>query len=149
MMILNKLLLPLLVSFLLLSSCDSKKWAQTPDSQFTGTWLYEGSSIYDGVTIEIRKNEKGSLQGRLKTLNNNKLVQLFADTNDVVIPDIARNSNFQFTITQNRIGKELFGLYDLETSDKYTAEFVHPDLIGLNRGTGNPKDAPIKLRKIK
>lgn len=145
----NKLLFALLSGVMLVSGCDSKKWSETQDGKFVGTWIYEGRSIYNGMTVEITRNKKGSLEGKLKTLNDNKLVKLFADTNDVVIADITRNSNFQFSITQNRIGKELFGMYDVETSDKYTAEFIQDNLIGLSRGTGSPKDASIKLRKVK
>lgn len=130
-------------------SCDTKKLTEIPDTQFIGTWKFESNTIYNGIVLKIQKNNKGELKGIVKELNDNKLVNLFMDTNFVLIGNISRNSNFEFSVTENRVAKELFGLYKLETSDVYNAQFANDNLIVLDKGKVDPAKATIKLKRIK
>ncbi|MCP4648560.1 MAG: hypothetical protein GY853_00585, partial [PVC group bacterium] len=94
------------------------------------------------------KNENGKLIGRLIKLNENKYVKFFCDSNDVWISEIKRNSNFQFSLKEKKIGNELFSIYGLETSKEYKVEFIDENTFGLISNNEDPLKSKIKYRRI-
>jgi len=110
----TKATIMLSLATLFLLSC-SEKLKTVPDDKFIGTWEIKGASIMDGTQIQIQK-ENNKLIGRIVKLNNNKYVKLFADSNEVWISEISRNSNYEFKLTESKLGKDLFALYGQKTS---------------------------------
>ncbi len=104
--------------------------------------------MLDGVQISIQY-EDNNLTGRIQKLNDNKYVKLLVDSNEVWISTIKRVSNYEFLITENLIGKELFNTYGLSTNQEFKAEFINQDTIGLAKETADPKKATIFLIRIK
>ena len=86
----------------------------------------------DGLLVRINRNNKEEFTGRVVKLNENKYVNIFLDSNSVVIPSIERRSNFQFMFWENKIGSELFSLYGLDTKITYQAQFLNEDTIVLS-----------------
>jgi hypothetical protein len=89
-----KLLFKFLIFTLFIFGC-SNKFNKTPEENFIGIWKIEGRSMFNGIQIKIKK-EDNELIGRIYKLNDNKLVQLFADSNDLWVSGIERKSNFEF-----------------------------------------------------
>ncbi|TRX59038.1 hypothetical protein FNH22_10945 [Fulvivirga sp. M361] len=135
---------PILVSFILtaLIGC-SDKYSRVDDEKFVGTWRLEGRSMFDGITIEIARNDNGELIGRIQKLNDNKYIQMFANIGDTWVSDISRNSNFQFRMTEKKIARELFGLYGLSSSTEFKVEFINENTIGLSTG-GDPTESSVR-----
>lgn len=93
-----KLLFKLLIFTLFISGC-SNKFSKTPEENFIGIWKIEGRSMFNGIQIKIEKEDKEFI-GRIFKLNDNKLVQLFADSNEIWVSGIERKSQkifFLFT----------------------------------------------------
>ncbi|MFB6343101.1 hypothetical protein ACE01N_00990 [Saccharicrinis sp. FJH2] len=132
-----KKLFPIFIIILLFHSC-SDKYRKVSNDKFIGTWELQGASILTGIHVKITK-EDGGLKGRIVKLNENKYVTLFADSADTWISGIERSSNFSFIITENKLGKPLFGLYGLPTSQQYKAEFINDNTIGLAIDSSDPK----------
>jgi len=135
------------VLFAILSSCSDYK--EVSDSKFIGTWELTGRSMFDGMKIKIEKKSNNSFTGKIVELNDNKFVKMFADSNDVWVSDIKRTSNFQFKITEKRIGRQLFALYELGTSDTYKVEFIDDDSFGLAEGSTDPLKSDVIYKRIK
>lgn len=135
--------------YLFLTGCDTSKFTETPDSKFIGKWKYESDNIYNNIILNIQKDKNNKFIGRVIQINKNKLVELFVDSNAILINDIKRNSNFEFSIQENRIAKELFSLYNLKSTNDYRAQFINDNLIGLGEGESDPLKSKIKLRRIK
>lgn len=127
-----KYFLVVLVSVLLFS-CESGKYKEVPLSQFEGKWKLCGREIYQDMTITIKRNSENKLIGTIDTLNENKFVQFFMTKGDKLISSIERRSNFEFIVTEKKIGSELFGMYDLSTTEKYNVRFHSPDTIRLSK----------------
>jgi len=144
-----KIFLCLLVIALSLAACDTSKMTQTPENRFIGTWQLEGRGMLDSVQVSIQRNKDGDLQGRIAKLNSNKYVQLFVDSGSVLISKIVRNSNFEFSVTEKRVGSELFSVYDLPSSSEFKVEFISNDLIGLTSGNAKAKDSKMLYRRVK
>ncbi len=128
-------------------SCGDHKLV--PDSQFIGTWELTGRSMFDGIKIKIEKTGDNNFAGRIVKLNDNKFVKMFADLNDVWVSGISRSSNFKFQLTEKRIGRQLFSLYGLGSSDKYNVEFIDEDSFGLAEGNSDPLDSDIVYKRVK
>ncbi len=124
-------ILILVVSFSSLN-CDNLK--QTPIDGFEGEWELIGRSMFDGIKIKIEQKENGDLIGIISEINSNKYVNLFSEVGDVWVKNIKRSSNFEFTLTEKRIGASLFGLYGLGTSDEYKITFSDKNKIELKPG---------------
>lgn len=105
--------------------------------------------MFEGMQVAISKKENGSFEGRILRLNENKMIQLFADSNQIIVSDIKRNTNSQFTFTEKKIAGDLFSNYGLETKTDYKAVFITNDLIGLSSGTLDPKVSKIVYRRVK
>lgn len=141
-------LIPLLLLSIILFACDTSKMSETPDSKFIGTFELKGRSMFDKMEITIKRENK-NLIGRITKVNNNKFVKLFCDSNDVWISEIKRNSNFEFAITENKIGKALFSLYDLSTKNEYKCQFINKTDFALCGKSENPQNSELIYKKIK
>jgi len=128
--------LALLLVSLFLFSC-SEKMKEVPEDKFIGIWEIKGTSIMDGTQIQIQR-EKNRLIGRIHKLNDNKYVKLFSDSNEVWIPEISRISNYEFKLTENKIGKELFALYEQKTNQEFKVKFIDDNTIGLTINGSDP-----------
>lgn len=137
----------LVLTITLLISCDRQGLTEIPTDKFIGTWELRGRGIYDGIQLQIQK-ENDKLIGRLTKLNENKYVQMFSELEDVWVSNISRSSNYQFRLTERKIGRELFALYGISTSQEFKVEFINDDTIGLSTG-GNPNKSSIKYVRIK
>lgn len=138
----------LLVTLVILSSCDTSKLDPRPMDDFIGHWELRGPDMFKGMTIKIDKNEKGGLVGTVTRINDNKYVSMFLEPSDVWITKISRASNFAFKITEQKIGSALFSLYGLETTKEYNAEFIDQDTIGLSVENAKPTDSSIQYIRI-
>lgn len=117
--------------FSLISSCDGKKFHEVPLQQFVGTWSVKGRSMLNGIVFSIQSGKNGNLQGKILQLNDNKLVNMFMKPGDIFVKNISRASNFEFKILENKVGHQLFSLYDISTSHTFRAIFINKDTIGL------------------
>ena len=144
----NKLFALMIFSILIFtSSCVEHKLV--PDSQFIGTWELTGRSMFDGIKVKIDKTADNNFTGHILELNDNKFVRMFADSNDVWVSGISRSSNFRFQLTEKRIGRQLFSLYGLGSSDKYSVEFINEDSFGLAEGNSDPLKSDIVYKRVK
>jgi len=132
----TKTIVTLLLATLFLFSC-SDKFKKVSEDRFIGTWELKGASILDGTQIQIQK-ENNKLIGRIVKLNDNKYVKLFADSNEVWISEISRNSNFEFNLTESKLGKDLFSLYGQKTNQEFKAQFIDDNTIGLATESSDP-----------
>jgi len=136
-----------IIAILILSSC-SQEFEKIPDDEFIGTWELTGRKMFDGIQISIQK-ENGKFEGKITKLNENKYVQFFADSNDIWISDIARSSNYQFKLKEKKIGKDLFALYGLGTTEEFKIEFIDKNTFGLAKSNSDPKSSEIRYKRIK
>lgn len=120
---------------------------KTPDDKFIGLWEVRGTEPSNGILINIQK-ENGKLIGRIHKLNNNKYVKLFVDSNDIFISKIERISNYQFKITENKIGSELFSTYGLKTEQEYKVQFIDTSTIGLALENSNILSSKKTYKKV-
>ena len=132
----TKTIVTLLLAALFLFSC-SDKFKKVSEDKFIGNWELKGASILDGTQIQIQK-ENNKLVGRIVKLNDNKYVKLFADSNEVWISEISRNSNFEFNLTESKLGKDLFSLYGQKTNQEFKAQFIDDNTIGLATESSDP-----------
>ena len=132
----TKTIVTLLLAALFLFSC-SDKFKKVSEDRFIGIWELKGASILDGTQIQIQK-ENNKLVGRIVKLNDNKYVKLFADSNEVWISEISRNSNFEFNLTESKLGKDLFSLYGQKTNQEFKAQFIDDNTIGLATESSDP-----------
>jgi hypothetical protein len=130
-----KLFLFLLISIFVFGCSGNFK--ETPDDKFVGTWEMKGRDMFDGIQIIIAKKDN-KLVGRISKLNANKYVKLFADSNDVWVSEIKRTSNFEFKLTEKKIGRDLFSMYGLSTSQEYRVQFIDDNTIGLASDNTDP-----------
>jgi hypothetical protein len=144
---LKNLIYSLLITGLAILAGCTNKLEQVPEEQFVGEWTLKGRSMFEGMVIEIKHNDKNKLIGRIKKLNENKYVQMFADSGDIWISEISRNSNFQFKLTEKKIARELFGLYGLGSSTEFKAEFIDKNIIGIS-SSGDPSGSSVIYERI-
>lgn len=135
-----------IITIVLFSSC-SQKFEKISENEFIGIWELSGRDMFDGIQISIQK-ENGKLKGRIIKLNENKYVQFFTDTNDIWNSDFTRSSNYQFKLREIKIGKELFALYDLDSTEEFNAEFIDKNTIGLAKSNSDPISSKIKYIRI-
>lgn len=101
---------------LLIIGCDKLK--EVPLDKFVGIWELKGREMFDGIQIKIEKKDE-NLTGKIVKLNENKLVNMFADNEDVWVSDISRSSNYQFRLTEKKW---------LETYFRYMDYLLHKNL---------------------
>ena len=131
---------------LLISSCD--KLNETPIENFKGIWKLEGRSMFNGIEIKIEENSSGELSGKVISLNDNKYVKIFVELNDTWVTGIRRTSNYEFRLTEKKIGSDLFSIYGLETTKEYKVEFIDKNTIGLGTGDSKPTESSIKYSRV-
>jgi hypothetical protein len=130
----------------MLTNC-SGKYERVPMDRFIGTWELDGRKMFEGIQVRIVR-EKGNLVGRIQHLNENKYVQMLATEGDIWVTGISRSSNYQFRLTEKKIGAELFSLYGLDTSKELRAEFIDKNTIGLATGSADPTESSVIYRRI-
>ena len=137
----------LFLGFLIIS-CDQNKFNETPIENFVGTWKLEGRSMFAGIEIRIEENSGGNLTGKVVSLNDNKYIKMFVEPNDIWVTDIQRASNYEFRLTEKKVGSDLFSIYGLETTKEYKVEFIDENTIGLGSGDSKPTKSSIKYTRI-
>jgi hypothetical protein len=137
---------PIIAITILFFSC-SDKLKKIPEDNFVGLWEIQGRSMFDGIQIKIEK-ENNDLIGRITKLNGNKLVKMFADSNDVWVAGIDRTSNFEFKLTEKKIAKDLFSLYGISTSQDFKVQFINDNTIGLGTESSNPQTSKVIYKRI-
>ena len=137
----------LLLITLLTWSCNGK-FDKISDDKFIGLWEIKGADVTEGIQIKIQR-ENGKLIGRVYKLNDNKYVKLFVDSNEVFVAGIERKSNYQFKLTENKVGKTLFSLYGQKTSQEFEVQFIDDNTIGLAFESSNPVQSTRIYKKVK
>lgn len=136
------------LAIFLMSAC-SGNFDKVPEDQFVGIWELQGRGMFKDMQVEIARDEKGALKGKLMKLNDNKYIQMFAETGDLWISEIKRSSKYQFRITEKKIARELFGLYGLSSSVEFKAEFIDKNTIGLSTGSADPARSAVVYKRVK
>lgn len=132
-----------------LLACNTSKLKETSMDKFIGEWKIEGRSMFEGMTISINKNKEGKLKGVISKLNDNKYINMFAEINDTWVSSINRNSNYSFSITEKKIGAQLFSLYGQSTSTKFNTQFIDDNTFAIAKGNANPTKSSILYKRIK
>lgn len=132
---------------LLTFSCNSK-FDKISEDKFIGLWEISGADVTEGIQVKIEK-ENGKLIGRVYKLNDNKYVKLFVDSNEVFVAGIERKSNYQFRLTENKVGKALFSLYGQKTSQEFEVQFIDDDTFGLAIESSDPVQSTRIYKKVK
>ena len=130
--------------------CDSTKLSETPISQFFGVWELEGRKMFNGIQIQIsEKDNKNKFIGKIIKLNDNKYIQMFMDSGDTWISEISRKSNYQFELTEKKIGSQLFSLYGQSTSTNFNVQFIDKSTFGLSPNNLDPEKSTIVYKRVK
>lgn len=129
------------------TSC-STEFMKISEDKFVGIWEIQGDGMLEGVQVMIQK-ENDKLVGRLYKLNQNKYVKLFADSSVTWIPEIKRNSNFEFRLIEKKLGSELFSLYGQKTTQDFNVRFIDENTIGLATENSDPLKSTRIYRRIK
>jgi len=124
----------LLVVAIALFSCNFESMKKVSEDRFFGVWELKGRSMLEGIKVSIKKNENGVLVGNVVEINENKYVKLFLEPGEKFISKIKRSSNFEFKITEKKIGGQLFSTYGLKTSKEYKVVFIDEDTIDFGSG---------------
>jgi hypothetical protein len=130
-----------------LYGCNGK-FDKVPEERFVGTWELQGRKIYDGIQVQI-KRENGTLKGYIVKLNDNKYVRFFLEENSLWIPEIKRSSDYAFKLKENKIGKELFSIYGLSGSEEYVVGFMDENTFGLGKEGSDPQKSSVFYKRIK
>ncbi|PXY00714.1 hypothetical protein DF185_12440 [Marinifilum breve] len=134
---------------LFMSSCDTESMKKVSMDKFVGTWELKGRSMLEGIKIEIKKTDSGSLVGKVVEINDNKYVKFFVEPNETWITNIKRSSNSQFRLTEKKIGSALFATYGLGTKKEFKVEFLNNDTIGLGSDSKDPEQSTIQYLRVK
>ncbi len=138
----------ILILGLLMTNCDSPKLQETPIERFEGTWELTGRVMFEGIKVKIEKNSEGELSGKIVSLNDNKYLKMLAESGDTWVKSISRSSNYEFKLTEKKIGSDLFSLYGLSTTAVYKAQFIDENTIGLASVNSDPVESLIKYIRI-
>ncbi|MRT92210.1 hypothetical protein [Ancylomarina sp. 16SWW S1-10-2] len=138
----------IILTVVITSSCNSSKLKETPIENFIGEWVLQGRSIFEGVVVSIEKNEEGNLSGKVISLNNNKYVKMFVENGDSWVSNISRSSNFEFKLTEKKIGSSLFALYGQQTSKDFKVQFIDENTIGLGEESSDPLKSSITYKRV-
>jgi hypothetical protein len=147
----NPLIYILILSFYFwfFISCDTSKLNKIPIEKFVGLWEIHGRPIFDGIKLRIEKNENGELTGKVFKLNENKYVKMFVDSSNTWVSDIKQSSNFEFKLTEKKIGSELFAIYGQESTKEYNVQFIDDNTFGLATGNSDPTKSTIIYKRVK
>lgn len=141
----RQLIWSLTLCVMIFYGCDSGSFHKVPENNFIGTWEIVGRQNLKGIQIEIKKNDKNELVGRVIKLNDNKLVNMFLDTNEVFIKSIIRKSNFQFELIEKKLGHDLFSIYGMDTDAKFIVVLNGDGFINFSE---NSEDNKVGYKKV-
>lgn len=144
----TSIMLILVLFTLVLSSCEGDKFQKVNIDKFEGTWELKGRTMFDGITIQIKRNKQGELKGEIVSLNQNKYVQMFAEPGESWVSGIKRISNYEFKLTEKKIGGALFSVYGMDTSKDFKVQFIDVNTIGLSAGSSDPKTSTVKYIRV-
>ncbi len=146
----NRIIRQLLIvmTVVLTLSCDSSQLKETPIDGFVGEWVLQGRTIFNGIEVSIQKDVNGKLTGKVIKLNDNKYVKMFVESGDSWVSEIRRSSNFEFKLTEKKIGSTLFGLYGQSTSKEFEVQFIDNNTIGLGTGNSDPSESTIIYKRV-
>ena len=146
----NRIIRQLLIvmTVVLTLSCDSSKLKETPIDGFIGEWVLEGRTIFNGIEVSIQQDDNGKLSGKVIKLNDNKYVNMFVEKGDSWVSEIRRASNFEFKLTEKKIGSTLFALYGQTTSKEFDVQFIDDNTIGLGKGSSDPTESTIIYKRV-
>ena len=133
---------------LLVSSCDGNKFQEVKIDGFEGTWEVKGRKMFEGITIQIKKNEHGEFQGEVVSINDNKYVKMFSEPGDQWVSAIKRVSNYEFKLTEKKIGSALFSVYGLDSSKDFRVQFIDENTIGLSTGGADPQSSLVRYVRV-
>ena len=142
----KRLLGGLVLCIMVFYGCSSGAFQKVSEDKFIGIWEIIGRKNLEGIQIEIQKNNKKELEGRVIKRNNNKLVNMFIDSNEVFIKRIERASNYQFVLVEKKLGHTLFSIYGIDTEAKYEVEFNGEAFINFSKNSDNKK---VGYKKVK
>jgi RNase P/RNase MRP subunit p29 len=110
----------------------------TPDEQFIGKWRLVERGMFDGIEVQIAKDNEGNFEGIITKLNDDKYVKMFMEVGDKFVSGIKRNSNFEFTLKEKRIASPLFSAYGESTTNEFkvTIDGSNKILLGENGISG-------------
>lgn len=116
---------------LLIPACDIESMKKVPDEKFIGNWELSGRSMLEGIKVSINRTDDGKLVGIVSEINDDKYVKLFLEPGDKLVGSIKRSSNFEFKLTEKKIGSVLFSTYGLSSSAEFKVSFVDDNTIDL------------------
>ncbi len=128
-----------------LSSCE--EFRKVPVEQLEGTWRLEGRPMFEGIEITINR-DRDQLKGKITQLNSNKYVRFFCELNTLWITSIERRSNYEFYISERKIGSDLFSIYGLETTTTYKAFFEDENTLVLTGRDSGSKKSRILYKRV-
>ncbi|MFN8255712.1 MAG: hypothetical protein U0W24_08495 [Bacteroidales bacterium] len=146
--IISKLAFTILLGLLIIC-CETSKLNETPIENFIGNWELQGRTMFNGINIKIEKSEKGELIGKIIKINENKYVKMLVDSNETWVTEIKRSSNFEFKLTEKKIGSALFALYGQETTTDFNVQFKDENTFGLSTGKSDPTKSSIIYKRLK
>jgi len=133
---------------LVIFSCDKSKFNKTPIDNFVGVWKLQGRPMFEGIKIKIEKNETNEFVGKVFSINDDKYVKMFVDSADLWVTSIKQSSNFEFSLTEKKIGSELFTLYGQDTKTEFKVQFIDKNIFGLETGSSDPTKSKIIYIRI-
>ena len=133
---------------LIIFSCDTSKLKKTPIDNFVGVWELHGRTMFDGIKIRIEKNKPNEFAGKVVAINEDKYVKMLVDSADIWVTGIKQSSNFEFSLTEKKIGSALFALYGQETKTEFKVQFIDKDTFGLDSGSSDPTKSTIIYKRI-
>lgn len=113
-----------IIIFLLLATAFQScfDYGYVDSDSFLGTWQLEGRTIYNGMTIQIAKeNEK--LKGYIVSKPNNQYGETLMKENSIWVSKIERGANYYFKVTEKKIAHDLFDVYNIDTNLMFYATF--------------------------
>lgn len=145
--IISRLLIAVFTGLVIIS-CDTSKLKKTPIDNFVGVWEIQGRPMFNGIKIRIEKTDKKEFVGKIVAINEDKYVKMFVDTFDIWITGIKQSSNYEFTLTEKKIGSALFALYGQDTKTEFKAQFIDKDSFGLETGNSDPTKSTIIYKRL-
>lgn len=108
----------------------------------------EGRTIFNGIEVSIQQEDNGKLSGNVIKLNDNKYVNMFVEKGDNWVSDISRVSNFEFKLTEKKIGSALFELYGQTTSVELEVQFIDNNTISLGKLSSHQGRSAVVYRRV-
>ncbi|TKG97340.1 hypothetical protein EYV94_02600 [Puteibacter caeruleilacunae] len=116
---------------------------------FEGTWELKGRDMFDGLVVEIERNDHNDLIGKVVKTNNNKYVRKFVDAGDTWVAGIKKSHGSEFVLSEQKIAGELFNVYGQNSTTEFDAHLVDKDTISLRPIPYNPRISEIIYKRVK